>query len=119
MTIQEKLFRNALKGSKKYFIKYSDEVLKVVGHHNVRIYAEWRLDMINENEVKERCNYDHLEDCNTDDLLYELEINGIKIRGDSIVTSDLAIRFAKIVELDDPTKLTAIIEQLERENNLL
>lgn len=119
MTIQEQLFRNALKGSKKYFIRYSNEVLKVVGNHNVRHYAEYRLDMINENEVKERCNYDHLEDCDADDLLYELEKKGIKLQGDNIVTSDLAIRFAKIVELDDPTKLTAIIEQLERENNLL
>lgn len=115
MTIQEKLFRNALKGSKKYFRKYSNEVLKVVGNDNVRSYAEWRLDMVDDDS----CTLDHLDDCNTDDLLYELEKKGMKLQGDNIVTSDLAIRFAKIVELDDPTKLTAIIEQLERENNLL
>lgn len=118
MTIQEKLFRNALKGSKKYFDLHGEEALDLIDNRDIEEYARWHLYMIEEDEANEKCDCERIEDADADDLLYELERKGIKLQGDNIVTSDLVNRFAKIVQLDDPIKLTGIIEQLEKENNL-
>lgn len=110
MTIQEKIFRNALKGSKKYFDEYASDVLKIVPDCNIKEYAEWDLDMIEEEDADEHCDCDRIEDANESDLLNALENLGVKLHGENIITDDLVYRFINILSVDDPLKIQAIIE---------
>ncbi|MDR2223578.1 MAG: hypothetical protein LBE34_12740 [Flavobacteriaceae bacterium] len=118
MTIQERIFRNALKGSKKYFDEYADEVLEIVTNEEIKDYVFWEFYLIEKDDAYECCGLEHLEDANESDLLNALENLGVKLHGENIISDDLVHRFIKILRVDNPLKIQAIIEQLERENNL-
>lgn len=118
MTIQERMFRNALKGSKKYFDEYTRDVLDIVPDYDIKHYSEYWLDMIDEDDADEHCDCDRIEDANESDLLNALENLGVKLYGDNIISDDLVYRFINILKVDNPMKIQAIIEQLEKDNNL-
>jgi hypothetical protein len=74
--------------------------------------------MIDVDDADEHCDCDRIEDANESDLLNALEDLGVKPHGENIITDDLVHRFIRILRVDNPLKIQAIIEQLERENNL-
>lgn len=118
MTIQERIFQYALKGSSKYFEKSPEVVMNKLSRYDIERYASWNLNMIDEDEADQHCNCRTIDYCNDSEIIEEYEKRGLKPFKGNIVKDDILDRFEKIAEIENPLKILAIIEQLEKENNL-
>lgn len=97
---------------REQFERFTEKVLRKIDYDVVEDFAKDEFDLVDEFDAE--CDDDHLDSCSDDELLQEAKHRGL-VPGypQNILNADFALRFAKIVEAENPIMIEQWLTEME------
>ena len=98
----------------RQFREFEKTILENINQNVVENYAEWNLNLINEDEIEKT----NIEDFSDEDILQELADRKILGGNTNIINQDFLLRFSKIIEKENNILLESILNDFEKKLKL-